>query len=103
MAGRPWKYKPLVDALPEGELFHTGKIIRYCEGIGLFDFSLDDPDRRHTPEEKKRAKKNARSALAQLAAKKMPAPDGKVQVEKPYEASFKAWYGRTWKRVLIGE
>ena len=100
MAGRPWKYKPLVDALVNDELYPTSKIIKHAEELGLFDHDLDEPEHRLSPEQKKAAKKKARSALANIAAKKLPKPDGEIEVFKPYRGFYPAWYGKTWKKAM---
>jgi len=99
MAGRPWKYKQLIEILDDDELYTTGKIIRRAEGLGLFDRDFDD-SRKLNPMEKRKAKTNARSAISIMANKKMPEPDGEIEVTKPYKATYRAWTGRTWKDAL---
>jgi len=103
MAGRPWKYRPCIEILPDDELFNVAKIVEHAADQGLFDYNLDNPNQRFDAADKKRARRNARSALAQMAAQKMPdKPDGKIRVDHPFEAYYLAWYGRTWKKALIG-
>ena len=86
------------------ELFHVAKIVQHAADQGLFDVNLDNPDQHYDAEDQKRVRRNARSALAQMAAQKMPEKhDGKIRVDEPFEAYYLAWYGRTWKRVLIGK
>lgn len=96
MAGRKWKYRILVEALDDDELYNVGKIIRIAEENGMFEFDLDS-GRRLVDEDKKRAMKNARSALANLTYTRLPEPDGEIEVFKPYRAYYPAWLGKTWK------
>ena len=98
---RPWKYDRLIDVLNDEELYHTSKIIRDCEAAGIFDFSFDYEDEKLSDREKKRAMQNAKSSLAHFVAKYLPKkPDGKVEVQRPYQAFYSAWYGKTWKKAL---
>lgn len=96
MAGRKWKYKPLIDVLNDDELYNVGKIIRYAESLGMFEQDLDS-GRDLVGDDKKRAMKNARSALANMTYTRLPEPDGEVEVSKPYRAYYPAWLGKTWK------
>ena len=96
MAGRKWKYRPLVDALDDDALYNVAKIIRLAEEKGLFEYDLDT-GRRLVDEDKKRAMKNARSALANLTYIRLPEPDGEIEVLTPYRAYYPAWLGKTWK------
>ncbi len=100
MVGRPWKYRPLIQTLKDDELYNTSKVVRHGEALGLFDVSFDDPERQLSGDEKRRAMKNARSALANMVVAKLPEPDGEIEVTKPYRSFYPAWYGHTWKKVL---
>lgn len=96
MAGRKWKYRVLVEGLNDGELYPVSKIVNRAEALGFFEYDLDS-GRPLFDEDRIRAKRNARSALAKLASTSMPAPDGQVEVQKPYRSFYPAWFGKTWK------
>ena len=96
--GRPWKYKPLIDRLEDSQLYHVGKIIQEAKSAGLFEFDLDEPDRSLSEQDKKRATKNARSALANKTTA-LPPPDGEIEVTRPYKSFYRAWLGSTWKKL----
>jgi len=104
MAGRPWKYAHLIEPLQDGELYHASKIIRFCESLGLFDTDIDHPGRVLDRDDKKRAMVNARSSLSAMASKRLPKKeDGRLNAEPPYTAIYRAWYGKTWKKALLGD
>lgn len=100
MAGRKWKYRNLIETLEDNELYHVSKIIRDAEDRGFFDHHIDT-GRPLEGKDQLRAIRNARAALGNMAASKMPEADGEVEVTEPYKAFYRAWYGRTWKQVLL--
>ena len=101
MAGRPWKYNVLIDALKDDVLYHMSGAVRFCEKLGYFDHDWDDRTKELTEDDKKAAIKRARGSLGNFASKFLPKnPDGYVSAEKPSRAKYPAWYGRTWKKAL---
>ena len=98
---RPWKYDRLIKILEDNELYHTSKVIRNAEKLGLFEYSFDDPEKKNTKFDKRASMKKARSAIANFSAKYMPKePDDLTEVTKPFLAYYPSFYGWRWKQTL---
>ncbi|CAM2064217.1 hypothetical protein SCOR_02540 [Sulfidibacter corallicola] len=98
---RPWKYDKLIRALDADALYHTARVIAFCNEKGLFDFSFDDPEKRLLEHEKRDAMRNARSSLAHFVSKHLPKePEGFFPAGERSRAQYPAWFGRTWQKAL---
>ena len=101
-AGRPWKYRHLIEALPDDTLFTASGIIAFCDRAGMFATSFDYPGATLDETQKRQLKKNARKSLEGMI-KRLGPQDGRVEQIHPYQAFYRAWYGKTWKATLLSK
>ena len=97
---RPWKYDKLIEALDDDALYHTARIIRHCDDLGLFTYSFDYEGRKLSSQEKEYAMKKARSAISTFASKYLGHPEGFNEASKPSRVLYPAYFGKTWKNIL---
>ena len=101
-AGRPWKYRHLIEALPDDTLFTASGVIALCDKAGMFATSFDYPGEALDHTQKRQLKRNARKSLEGMI-KRLGSHDGLVEQTHPYQAFYRAWYGKTWKANLLGQ
>jgi len=101
-AGRPWKYRHLVAALPDDTLFTASGVIAFCDQAGMFATSFDYPGMELDYTQRRQLKKNARKSLESLIPR-LGVHEGLVEQTHPYQAFYRAWFGRTWKAVLLAQ
>ena len=83
--GKTLEYDKLIEALEDDELYHTAKIIKYCNELGLFDYSFDYQGKKLNQQEKEYAMKKAEAPYPHSLPNTFPIQMAIVKPGPPFE------------------